>query len=81
MPILENDQDGSQHVGMNDATKVGSESSDGKEQTIDEDIVHDDSEAHILEQSQVNFIRTVFEVFEEISETIHKKKQTKKQKP
>lgn len=53
MPILENDQDGGQHLGMNDATKVGSESSDGKEQTIDEDIVHDDSEAHILEQSQV----------------------------
>lgn len=55
MQISATDQDGEQHLEMDEATKVGSDSSDGKDQTIDEDIVHGDSQTHILEQTQVNF--------------------------
>lgn len=59
MQILDSEQDAPQHLRMDEPTKVGSDSSDGKEQTIDEDIIHDDAETNLLEQSQVNSL-TIF---------------------
>lgn len=52
MQILDSEQD--QHLRMDDQTKQ--ESSEGKchEQTNDDDIIHDDAEPNILEQSQVS---------------------------
>lgn len=54
MQILESEQDGGQHLRMVELNKVGSDSSDGKEPNIDEELIHDDAESNILEQSQVN---------------------------
>lgn len=56
MQILESEQENAQHIRMDEQTKVGSECSDGKglEQAIDDDIIHDDADTNILEQSQVN---------------------------
>lgn len=55
MQILDNEQDGAQHIRMNEESKVASGSPEGKciEQTIDEDIIPDESDTNLLEQSQV----------------------------
>lgn len=52
MQILDTDED---NIRMDEQTKVASDSSDGKciEQNTEEDIIQDDAEPNILDQSQV----------------------------
>lgn len=52
--------DGEQDHRMDEQAKVASDSSDGKciEQTTDDDIIHDDAEPNILEQSQVTWLKS-----------------------
>lgn len=53
-PLLDNEHD--TRTRMDEQTKVAGDSSDGKgmEHATDDDIMHDDAEANILEQSQVS---------------------------
>lgn len=55
MQILDSEQDSTQHIRMDDPIKLSSDSPDRKgiEQSIDDDIIQDDAEPNILEQSQV----------------------------
>lgn len=54
MQILDSEQD--QHLRMDEQAKQASDSLEGKchEQTNDDDIINDDAEPNILEQSQVS---------------------------
>lgn len=59
MQILDSESD--QHHRMDEQTKVNSDSPEGKciEQSTDDDIINDDAEPNILEQSQVTFVTFV----------------------
>lgn len=61
---MDNEQEHVQHIRLDDQVKIASNSLDEKrlEQTTDEDIIQDDTEPIILEQSQVN--QTKFNYFE-----------------
>lgn len=56
MQILENEQDNSQPIGMDEQANIAREPSEGKatQPVIDDDIIHDDVDTNMLEQSQVN---------------------------
>lgn len=55
MQILENEQgDVQPHLRLDEPSKIDSDSSEGKGLAIDEDIINDDADSQIIEQTQVN---------------------------
>lgn len=55
MQISDSEQEGAQHIRMDEQTKAPSPEEKCIEQSIDEDIIPDETETNILEQSQVKF--------------------------
>lgn len=54
MLLLDNEHDeAQQHLQMDEPSKMDSDSSEEKGLAIDEDIINDDAETNIIEQSQV----------------------------
>lgn len=58
MHILDNEEEGAQHIRMDELTKAPSPEAKCIEQSIDEDIIPDENETNILEQSQVHKTQT-----------------------
>lgn len=57
MQMLQSDQDGGQHHRIDDPSKVGSsDSCEGKDPTIDDDIIHEVGDSNMLDQSQVIYL-------------------------
>lgn len=56
MQILESEHDDvqQQHLRLDEPSKIDSDSSDEKGLAIDEDIINDDADTNIIEQTQVN---------------------------
>lgn len=55
MHILESEHDDvQQHLRLDEPSKIDSDSSDEKGLAIDEDIINDDADTNIIEQTQVN---------------------------
>lgn len=55
MQLLESEhEDVQQHLRLDEPSKIDSDSSDEKGLAIDEDIINDDAETNIIEQTQVN---------------------------
>lgn len=55
MQILESEHDDAQqHLRLDEPSKIDSDSSDEKGLAIDEDIINDDADTNIIEQTQVN---------------------------
>lgn len=54
--ILDNEHEGSHHIGMDEQSNLVREPSEGKstQPTIDDDIIQDDAETNMLDQQQVN---------------------------
>lgn len=55
MQLLESEhEDAQQHLRLDEPSKIDSDSSEEKGLAIDEDIINDDAETNIIEQTQVN---------------------------
>lgn len=62
MQLLENEHEDAQqhHLRLDEPSKIDSDSSDEKGLAIDEDIINDDAETSIMEQTQVNEVSLDF---------------------
>lgn len=57
MQLLESEhEDAQQHLRLDEPSKIDSDSSDEKGLAIDEDVINDDAETNIIEQTQVGKI-------------------------